>query len=54
MYQLDNIRDKRFVRQNSGVPEEKRILEQLKQRKLSKYGHWKSISEGMVMDVIEG
>ena len=30
-----------------------RLLEQLKRRKLAKYGHWK-ISEGLVMAVIEG
>ena len=43
-----------WVRQKIGVPEQNGLLEQLKKRKLAKYGHWKRISEGLVMAVTEG
>ena len=43
-----------WVRQKIGVPEQNGLLEQLKKRKLAKYGHWKRRSEGLVMAVTEG
>ena len=43
-----------WVRQKIGVPEQNGQLEQLKKRKLAKYGHWKRRSEGVVMAVTEG
>jgi len=36
------------------TPEEKGILEQNKQRKLSKYCHWKRRSDSVVLATIEG
>ena len=44
-----------WVRQKIGVlPEQNGLLEQLKKRKLAKYGHWRRRSEGLVMAVTEG
>ena len=43
-----------WVRQKIGVPEQNGLLEQLKKRKLAKYGHWKRRSDGLVMAVTEG
>ena len=43
-----------WVRQKIGVPEQNGLFEQLKKRKLAKYGHWKRRSEGLVMAVTEG
>ena len=43
-----------WVRQKIGIPEQNGLLEQLKKRKLAKYGHWKRRSEGLVMAVTEG
>ena len=39
------------VRQKIGVPEQNGLLEQLKKRKLAKYGHWKRRSEGLVIEI---
>ena len=35
------------------MPEQNGLLEQLKKRKLAKYGHWKRRSEGLVMAVTD-
>ena len=42
-----------WIREKTGILEEKGILEQIKHRKLSKYCHWKR-SDSVVLATIEG
>ena len=50
VYQLDQCLGAARIR----VPEQQGLLQQLKNRKLAKYRHWKRRSEGLVMAVTEG
>ena len=47
-------RTNEWVREQIGVPKEKSVLEEVKRRKIRKYGHWKRRSESLVLTSIEG
>ena len=47
-------RTNQWVRDQIGLKGEKNLLEEVKRRKIRKYGHWKRRSQSLVLASIEG